>query len=173
MPTRQMIINFTTPLASWEPSDRWVTRLLHRHPDELLTAWSTPMEAVHHHADSYDKYSQYFAFLYGKIAERDVLPENTYNMDEKGFMIGQSGRSVRVFDKALFGLRQFKQSTHDGNRAWITLLACICSDGSYLPPGVIFEAAGPNVQASCVKDVDPKVNNIHFTASESDTQPTI
>ena len=43
-------------------------------------------------------------------------PENTYNMDEKGFMIGVTGRSKRVFDKLLFGQKQFKQSLHDGNR---------------------------------------------------------
>jgi hypothetical protein len=165
MPTRQMIVNFTAPLAKWEPSDRWVTRLLHRHPDELLTAWSTPMEAVRHHADTHDKYSKYFALLHHKIAERDILPENTYNMDEKGFMIGVSGRSVRVFDKLLYGLRQFKQSTDDGNRAWVTLVACICADGSHLPPGMIFEAAGHEVQASWVKDINPEDNNIHFTTS--------
>ena len=148
MPTRQMIVNFTTPLARWEPSDRWVTRLLYHHPDELLTAWSTPMEAVRHHADTHDKYSQYFTLLHHKIAERDILPENTYNMDEKGFMVGVSGRSVRVFDKLLYGLRQYKQSTYDGNWAWVTLVACICADRSHLPPGVIFEAAGHEVQAS-------------------------
>ncbi|KAF1922459.1 uncharacterized protein M421DRAFT_18414, partial [Didymella exigua CBS 183.55] len=28
-PTRQIIINFATPLCSWEPSDRWVSRLIH------------------------------------------------------------------------------------------------------------------------------------------------
>jgi hypothetical protein len=37
-PTRQMIINFATPLCRWEPSDTWVTRLIHRHNDHLLTA---------------------------------------------------------------------------------------------------------------------------------------
>ena len=53
-------------------------------------------------ADSGAKYSKYFKLLHYKMAEYDVQPENTYNMDEKGFMIGVSGRSKRVFDKLLF-----------------------------------------------------------------------
>ena len=116
MPTRQMIINFTTPLCAWEPSDSWVTRFLHRNKEMLITAWTTPMESSRHRADSGAKYSKYFELLHQKVAEYDLQPENTYNMDEKGFMIGVSSRSKRVFDKLLFSQRQFKQSLHDGNR---------------------------------------------------------
>jgi hypothetical protein len=76
MPTRQMIINFATPLCAWEPSDSWVTRFLRRHFETLLTAWSTPMASVRHQADSGEKYKQYFDLLHRKIAEYKVLPEN-------------------------------------------------------------------------------------------------
>jgi hypothetical protein len=55
-PKRQMIINFATPLGSWEPSDRWVSRLISCHPDHLLTAWTTPMEGNRHNADSSEIY---------------------------------------------------------------------------------------------------------------------
>ena len=137
MPTRQMIINFAAPLCRWEPSDSWVTRLLNRNQDHLITAWTAPMETNRHDADSGDKYCLYFQLLHLKIEEREVLPENTYNMDEKGFMIGVLGRSKRVFDKVLYRERRFKQPTHDGNREWVTVVAAICADGSTLPPSVI------------------------------------
>ncbi len=123
------------------------------------------METGRHKADSSAKYSQYFELLHYKIAEYDVQPENTYNMDEKGFMIGVCGRSKRVFDKLLFGRRQYKQSLHDGNREWVTLLAAICADGSHLPPGIIFPAAGRAVQASWVHSINPAKHSIHFTTS--------
>ena len=165
MPTRQMIINFATPLCDWEPSDSWVTRFLHRHHDTLLTAWSTPMESVRHKADSSEKYNQYFTLLHQKMAEHEVLPENTYNMDEKGFMIGVILRAKRCFDRVLYERKQNKQSQHDGNREWVTVLATICADGSTLPPGIIFPAAGTAVQASWVHDIDPKKHSIHFTTS--------
>jgi hypothetical protein len=130
MPTRQMIRNFATPLAGREPSDAWVTRLLNRHSDQLITAWTTAMEAGRHEADSYGKYRAYFNLVHPKMAQYELLPENTYNMDEKGFAIGVIGRSKRIFDKVLYGKKQFRQSLHDGNREWVTLLACICADGT-------------------------------------------
>ena len=55
-PTRQMIKNFAAPLGDWEPSDSWVTRLISRHPDHLLTAWTTPMESNRHDADNCERY---------------------------------------------------------------------------------------------------------------------
>ena len=139
MPTRQMIINFATPFCGWEPSDSWVTRLLHRHSDTLLTAWSTPMESVRHQADSGEKYKQYFDLLHRKMAEHKVLPENTYNMDEKGFIIGVISRAKRCFDRVLYKKKQNKQSQHDGNREWVTVLATICGDGSTLPQASSFQ----------------------------------
>jgi hypothetical protein len=57
------------------------------------------MDANRHSANSYTKYQLYFDLLHGKMKEYDVLPENSYNMDEKGFIIGVTGRSKRVFSK--------------------------------------------------------------------------
>ena len=67
-------------------------------------------------------------------------------MDEKGFMIGVIGRSVRIFDEQLYGLKQYKQSSHDGNRKWVTLLAAIRGDGSALTPEVIFPSPSLTIQ---------------------------
>ena len=123
------------------------------------------METGRHKADSGAKYSKYFELLHQKMTEYNLQPENTYNMDEKGFMIGVTGRSKRVFDKLLFGQKQFKQSLHDGNREWVTLIAAICADGSRLPPGIIFPAAGRAVRAGWVHSIDPEKHSIHFTTS--------
>jgi hypothetical protein len=143
-----MIKNFATPLAGREPSDTWVTDFLKRYTDRLLTAWTTPMEAGRYEADSYEKYRYYFDLAHAKMAEYDLQPENTYNMDEKGFAIGVTGRSKRIFDKVLYSKKQFKQSLHDGNREWVTLLACICADGTALSLGIIYAAARRAVQQS-------------------------
>ena len=111
-----MIINFATPLCDWEPADRWVTRLIHRHPYHLLTAWTTPMEGNRHNTDNGERYKLYFGLLSRKVKEFDILPENTYNMDKKGFMIGVVGKTKRVFNKVLYKERRFKKATHDANR---------------------------------------------------------
>jgi alkylated DNA nucleotide flippase Atl1 len=115
-PTRQMIINFATPLCGWEPSDRWVSRLIHRHPDDLTTAWTTPMESRRHEADNGERYRLYFDLLAKKVREFEVLPRDTYNMDEKGFMIGVIGKTKRVFNKVLYKERRYKQPSHDASR---------------------------------------------------------
>jgi hypothetical protein len=99
------------------------------------------------------------------MAQYNLLPENTYNMDEKGFAIGVTGRSKRIFDKVLYNQKQFRQSLHDGNRKWVTLLATICADGSHLPPCIIYPAAGRAVRASWVALIDPKKHDIFFTTS--------
>jgi hypothetical protein len=118
---------------------------------------------VCHQADSGEKYKQYFDLLHQKIAEYKVLPENMYNMDEKGFMMGVISRMKRCFDRVLYEKKQNKQSQHDGNREWVTVLATICADGTTLPPGIIFPAAGTAVQASWVHDIDPRKHSIRFT----------
>jgi hypothetical protein len=166
-PTRQMIINFATPLCKWEPSEAWVTRLIHRHNDHLLTAWTTPMEGNRHEADNGERYRLYFGLLSKKVAEFEVEPKNTYNMDEKEFMIGVLGKSKRVFDKVLYKERRFKQASHDANREWVTVIGCICADGTTLPPAVIFSAASEKVQANWVHDIDPETHSIYFSVSPS------
>ena len=106
------------------------------------------MGSDRHKANSSEKYQLYFNLLHQKMAEYDLQPEQTYNMDEKGFAIGVTGRSKRIFDKVLYGKKQFKQSIQDGNRKWVMLMACICANGTALPLGIIYAAAGRAVQTS-------------------------
>ena len=160
-----MLKNFATPVIGREPSDSWVTDFLNRNKDTLTTAWTTPMEKDRHKADCSEKYRLYFELLHRKLAQYDIEPAHTYNMDEKGFAIGVTGRSKRIFDKVLYGKKHFKQSLHDGNREWVTFLACICADGSTLPPGIIYAATGRAVQAPWVASIDKKVHQVHFTTS--------
>tara|TARA_R110002003_G_scaffold1190_1_gene22724 strand:- start:6259 stop:6609 length:351 start_codon:yes stop_codon:yes gene_type:complete len=77
--------------------------------------------------DSGDKYKVYFEQLGSKIDFYEVEPEHTYNMDGKGFMVGAVGRQKRIFSRRLFKKKQFKQMLQDGNREWISLLACVCA----------------------------------------------
>lgn len=125
------------------------------------------MDSVRHAADSSDKYKLYFDLLQHKITEYDVDAEHTYNMDEKGFMIGVVGRSKRIFSKRRWEKKEVRASLQDGNREWITLLACVCADGSALPPGLIYQAAGKAVQSSWVQSIDPRKHSVHFTTSPS------
>jgi hypothetical protein len=85
--------------------------------------------------------------------EYSILPENTYNMDEKGFMIGRTRRSKRIFSRALWERKQVTDSLQDGNREWISVLACICADGTALPPGLVFEGLHGNIRDTWVEGI--------------------
>lgn len=101
MPTRQMLKNFAAPIIGRELSDSWVTDFINRNSDTLINAWTTPMDKDRHKANRGDKYRLYFELLHHKMAQYDMEPAHTYNMDEKGFFVGIAKRTRRIFGKVL------------------------------------------------------------------------
>jgi hypothetical protein len=67
-------------------------------------------------------------------------------MDEKGFLIGELQKLKRIFTRKYFASGKLLGAGQDGNREWVTILACICMDGTYLPPSVIYQALSGNIQ---------------------------
>jgi hypothetical protein len=63
-------------------------------------------------------------------------------MDEKGFLLGHTSRTKRVFSKQLWEQKKVTAALQDGSRKWTTILACVCADGSDIDPAVIFEEKG-------------------------------
>ena len=166
-PTRQMIQNFASQVAKEEVGIGWVRRFVVRNKDHLTSRWTAGMDAVRHRADSEAKYKLYFDLLVDKVSQYDVLPSNTYNMDEKGFLIGVIGRSKRIFSKARWESKEVRASLQDGSREWITLLAAICADGSHLPPGLIYESKKSAIQSSWVDAIKVGKHQVFVTSSAS------
>jgi len=163
-PTREMIQNFAATIVKNEVSTAWVSRFLHRHADELTIKWSTGIDCKRHNADSEERYSLYFDLLHSKMREYDVDARNTYNMDEKGFFIGITNRTKRVFSKALWASGEIKAAIQDGNREWVTLLACVCASGEVLPPAIIYKGTA-GIQSSWVDAVEVAKHEIFFSNS--------
>ena len=153
-PSRFSVKDKASILAGREVGRNWVYKFYHRHTDDLVFKTSTPMDRNRHKADSYHKYDCYFNYLGKKLDEYDVAPGNTYNMDEKGFALGQMNRSKRFFSKELWDRKQVRAPLQDGSREWITILACICADGTALLPGLIYQSEASMVQDSWVQDID-------------------
>ena len=99
-----------------------------------------------------------------KITEYGVLPQNTYNMDEKGFMIGKLGKMKRIFNRDLYQQGKLLGAGQDGNRTWITFIACICQDLTALPPFLVYPGAEGNFQDCWVKDFKPDQQDGYFTS---------
>ena len=164
-PTRAIVQNFASKVAQDPCSDSWVTRFLHRHRDRLTCHWATGMDSNRHNAESGYKYKLYFDLLQQKITEYDVEPENTYNMDEKGFAIGVLGRSKRIFSRRQYEKKEVRQARQDGSREWVSLLATICADGTALPPGIIFASKNSTIQSHWVADIEAGTHPIHVASS--------
>ena len=159
--------NFGADITHNELSESWVTRFLHRNHDHLISKWTTAMDATRHRADSLAKYTRWFELLHSKIQEHDIEACHTYNMDEKGFMIGVLGRLKRTFSRAMWESKQVREALQDGSREWVTVLAAVCADGSTLPPGIVFQSANSTLQASWVAGVEAGKHDVFISSSLS------
>jgi hypothetical protein len=166
-PTREMIRNFASAVAQEAVSESWVTRFINRHSIHLISQYSMGMDANRHNADWFSKYKFYFDLLQAKITEYSVEAEHTYNMNEKGFMIGVTARTKHVFSRRMWEKREVRATLQDGNRSWMTLLACVCGDGSALPPSLLYESANSTIQSSWVEEIKPGVHSVFVSSTRS------
>jgi hypothetical protein len=72
------------------------------------------------------------------MVRHDIQPGQSYNIDEKGFLLGSIRKSKRIFSRALWEQLGIKKNMQDRNREWITTVACICADGTAIPPVLLF-----------------------------------
>ena len=166
-PTKVMVQQFASQLAGKPVSEVWVKRFLRRHPNHLISRSGKAMAKERTKADSGAKYSLYFKLLHDKIDEYNVQPSHIFNMDEKGFQLGRVGRTNRVFNKKLYESKGVRQALEDDSTDWITVVACICSDGSALSPTLIFQGANGAVQSSWVDAVQAGEHSVFTTSSPS------
>ncbi|XP_044720094.1 tc5 transposase DNA-binding domain-containing protein [Hirsutella rhossiliensis] len=122
-PTPQMLKNIAEEIAGTELGVNWVSRFRKRHHDRL--------SSLH--------FQNFFNLLREKIEKYNISPSNVYNFDEKDSKL-VSRSTKRVVPEAL---RRGKLvgASQDGNREFITLIAAICADYSYLPPALIYKGS--------------------------------
>jgi hypothetical protein len=122
-------------------SKEWVPRFIQRHP-ELTSIRPRSIDAARIKAASPERLQRWFDDLEKVLAEFNIKPENIYNMDESGFAIGEK-EAGRVIINA--HIRQ-KFQAKPGRQEWVTVVECVCADGSHVPPLVIFKAENLSTQ---------------------------
>jgi hypothetical protein len=163
-PTRSMLKNFATAVTKWEISDSWVDWFLHCHANKLTTKWTTEIDCKRHLANSQRKYKLYFNLLHSKMREYGVDERNTYNMDEKGFFVGINSHTKRIVSKTIWESKERTTALRDGNRAWVTLLACICASEEALPPALIYQDTS-GIQLTWVDNLVAKQHQVFISHS--------
>ena len=69
-------------------------------------------------------------------------------------------------DREAYEKGQIRQACQDGNREFISLLACICADGTWIPPSLIYKGKSQDLQSSWVENLrNDGVVRAHFGVS--------
>jgi hypothetical protein len=164
-PTPAMVCTFAAEIARKPVGRGWSQRFCKRHQDILSSRYLRPIDRQRLHADNKESYRDYYTLLKKVVEKYEVLPCNMYNIDEKGFMIGQVTKTQRIFthykgeDKAILGALQ------DGSREWITVFGTISADGTAVPPMLIYKAVSGRLQDSWVQDFSGLIHDAWFTSS--------
>ncbi|KZP14232.1 CENP-B protein, partial [Athelia psychrophila] len=58
-------------------------------------------------------------------------------MDEKGIQLGVGKRVLALVDRD----QKVVQQVEDGNRELVTVIECVCADGTAIPPSVVYQGA--------------------------------
>jgi len=117
----------------------WPKRFRKRHPD-LKMKKTVGLEKARAKALNETTVKEFFDMIVDVIKEYNILPENIYNMDEKGIQLGIGARITAMIDRD----QQTVYSLEDGNRELVTVIETICADGSILHPSVIFQGLRRN-----------------------------
>src|SRR5436190_19676846 len=68
------------------------------------------------------------------IEEENIQLEDIYNMDKTGFALGTLAKTYVIVNKT-YGTRY---QASPGRQEWLTIIECICADGTAISPFVIF-----------------------------------
>jgi hypothetical protein len=63
-----------------------------------------------------------------------------YNMDKEGFFIRLFQQIQRVYSKQAFYQGLLSGASYDGNRERVACMGSVCTDGSRIPPTIIYKA---------------------------------
>ncbi|EED17281.1 DNA helicase, putative [Talaromyces stipitatus ATCC 10500] len=106
-PTNSMLANFARDICGRKPGKNWASRWLKSHSDQVISHYSTGLDMDRKNADKAWKYALYFELLGRKIKQYNLAPEQIYNMDEKGFMLG-----IMTKEKRIFSRRKYEKGGH-------------------------------------------------------------
>jgi len=116
----------------------WITRFRQRYP-ELKSGRSKAMEIKRLTALSPDIIELHFNQIHELKLRYNIDSSRIYNMDEKGFQMGQHRGNYTIFDAHLGP--PLAPST--GITQWVTVIECIIANGTSLKPYIIFIGQEP------------------------------
>ena len=149
---KQTIQKKAEALCGKKPSQSWIRWFL-RHWPEIQLGKPSGLDPKCAQAFNHPVVGRHFDLLLDIIGKYDIPVENIYNMDEKGCQHGggrkESGRKYFVPHSRRPQYRQ-----HSANLELVTVIECVCADGTFLLPGFVF--SGKEFSPEWF-EVDPKI----------------
>ena len=113
---------------------KWVKRFLARH-SELKSTTGRSIDAARVKDASPEILRRWLEEYNRVVQEYDIERENTYNMDEMGFSIGKIEATRIIINSKIRAAYQ----AQPGRQEWVSVIECICGDGTAISPLVIFK----------------------------------
>lgn len=134
--SKRTILRYVEHASGTRPSKRWYRRFLARHPDIKL---GKPSGLDPKRAQSFNRAAvdEHFRTLRHVLDTLQIPWENVYNMDEKGCQRG-GGRKQSFIKYFVPRNRRPKYRRRSANLELVTVIECVCADGSSLTPGFVF-----------------------------------
>ena len=134
-----MVRNLAEEMVQGSLGKNWTGQFVRRHQNILKSTYLRNMDQTRVKADYLPALKQFYDLFRSGIEKYHITADNTYNWDEKGFLIGQASATQRIMAREAFQQGRITHAAQDGNREFITLLACVCADTTYLPPSLIYK----------------------------------
>jgi Tc5 transposase DNA-binding domain len=123
----------------------WVPRFIQRHP-HLKVRSGRRIEAQRIDGVTVPVVNAWFDAVKDILVQKKIDKKDIYNMDETGFSIGTMESTRVIVDSTL----RTHHQAHPGRQEWVSIVECICADGTVLKPLVIFK--GQNVLQSWIPE---------------------
>ena len=125
----------------------WVSKFISRHP-HLRSTIVRPRKYHRAYAETPANFQRFYDLFRELVDDFKILPENIWNMDEKGCMMGVQGKAIRIVLKS----ERAPFLVHNGSRKWTTMIEAISMGNQMLDPFFIFK--GKKVLSSWVQQLD-------------------
>ena len=131
----------TQRLSDRQLSKTWLRGFKARHP-KLALSRAAGLDPKRAHAFNRATVENYFKALQDILIQYGIKWRNVY-MDEKSIQLGGGSKGRRrkyFFDRRLRA--KFRVRMRSANLQLVTIIECVCADGSAAPPGFVFGGHG-------------------------------
>lgn len=94
-----------------------------------------------------------------------ITPDNAYNCDEKGFLMGLAQAVKRIMTREAYESGKVKRARQDGSREFLTLIAFVSAMGVAGEPLLIYQGLSQVLMDTWIEDVEG-TEGAFFTVTE-------